>query len=148
MKQFYHFVQNNRLLVILYEDIISNPLECIQYAYNFLGVSKDFIPGSLNSRPQEVLYNLTRLKLITFRNRFLYDYNEDRTRSIPRKKTPADKIIAGAFTILDRNLLSIILPNNKPTVSLELRKILYEQYASDIESLAGFINRDLSGWKL
>lgn len=148
LNQYRYYMENKRLLVFLHEDIILKPLECIQKAYDFLGVSSDFIPGSLNSRPQEVLYNLTRLKLMTCRNQFLYDYNEDRTRSIPRKITPVDMIIAGTFTSLDRYLLSLILPNKKPAVSQELREILYELYASDIEALAGFIDRDLSAWKL
>jgi len=44
-------------------------------------------------------------------------------------------------------LISIYLPNNKPKVGLELRNMLYDLYASDIESLADFIDRDLSDWK-
>jgi hypothetical protein len=147
LSEYSHYMKNNRLLIFLHEDIISKPLESIQKAYDFLGVSKDFIPSSLNSRPQEVLYNLTRLRLITYRNRFIYDYNENRTRLFPRKMTAVDKMIAGAFTILDRKLLSKILPNNKPKVGLELQNILYDLYASDNEALVDFINRDLSAWK-
>ena len=61
--------------------------------------------------------------------------------------TAVDKIFDRAFKMLDRRLLSKYLPNNKPKLGLELRNILYGLYASDIEALEDFINRDLSAWK-
>ena len=148
LSKYSQYMKNGQLLIFLHEDIVSKPLESVQRAYNFLGVSQDFIPSSLNSRPQKVLYNLTRLKFITYRNRFLYEYNEERTRLFPKKMTKIDKMFAEALTILDRKLLSKYLPNNKPVVGLELQNMLYDLYARDIESLANFIDRDLSAWQL
>jgi len=49
--------------------------------------------------------------------------------------------------MIDEKILSRFLANNKPKVSSELRRILYEIYACDIESLEGFIGRDLSTWR-
>lgn len=147
LSEYSHYMKNNRLLIFLHEDIISCPLESIQKAYDFLGVSKDFIPSALKSRPQEVLYNLTRLRLITYRNRFLYDYNEDRTRLSERKMTVVNRMIAGAFAMIDRKLLQKMFPNNKPKVGLELQNMLYELYSRDLEPLADFIKRDLSAWR-
>lgn len=147
LSKYDHYIKNGQILIFLHEDILSKPLDSIQRTYNFLGVSNDFIPNSLSSRPQKVLYNLTRLKLIAHRNRFIYDYNDDRTRLFTKQMTPIDKILAGAITALDKMLLSKFLPNNKPKVGIELRNMLYDLYASDIEALSDYINRDLSGWK-
>ena len=147
LRKYSQYMKNGQLLIFLHEDILSKPLESIQLAYNFLGVSQEFIPDSLSSRPQKVLYNLLRLKLLSHRNKFIYDYNEDRTRLFPKKMTLIDKVFAGFLTILDQKLMSRYLPNNKPNVGLEIRNMLYDLYANDIVSLADFIDRDLSAWK-
>lgn len=147
LRKYEHYINNNQLLVFLHEDILSKPLESVQKAYDFLGVSNTFIPSSLSLRPQKVLYNLPRLKFVSLRNNFLYVYNQDRTRLFVKNRTFIDKWIVRAITILDRGILSKFLVNNKPKVSSELQKILFEIYAGDIESLEGFIGKDLSAWR-
>ncbi|BAZ53682.1 sulfotransferase [Nostoc sp. NIES-4103] len=147
LSKYSEYMKNGRLLIFLHEDIVSKPLESIQLAYNFLDVSQDFIPKSLNSRPQEVIYSLPRLQLLQHRNRFIHEYNENRTRLSLKKMTVIDKICAGVITNLDQKFLSRYLPNSKPKVGLELRKILYDLYAKDIKSLEDYLHRDLSAWK-
>ena len=147
LREYSQYKKNGQLLVFLHDDILSKPLESIRRAYSFLDVSQNFTPHSLNSWPQKVLYNLPRLKFISRRNRFMYDYNEDRTRLFPKKMTIIDKIFVGAITVFDQRLLARFLPNKKPRVGSELRNMLYDLYASDIESLEGFLDRDLSAWK-
>lgn len=147
LSKYDHYKKNSQLLVFLHEDILSKPLESVQKAYDFLGVSRAFIPKSLNSRPQVVLYNLTRLKLLSLRNRFKYVYSQDRTRLFTKQMTFIDKMAARAITMIDREILSRFLANNKPIVRPELRRILYEIYACDIESLESFLRRDLSAWR-
>jgi len=58
------------------------------------------------------------------------------------------KCIAGFMTILEREILSRFLVNSKPTISSELRLILYEKYVNDIDALELFIERDLSAWRV
>lgn len=147
LSRYSQYMKNGLLLIFLHEDILSKPLESIQRAYNFLGVSPDFIPQSLNTRPSKVLYSLPRLKLRSHRNRFKYVYNEDRTRLFSKEMTLIDKMFAGAITKLDQKIMARYLPNKKPKVGLELRNMLYDLYASDIENLEHFLDRDLSAWK-
>ena len=148
LRMYDQYMKNDQLLVFLFEDIVSNPLRCIQRTYDFLGIPRDFVPKSLGLRPQRVLYNLTRLKLLTHRNRFMYSYHHwERTRLFIKKMTLYDKICYGSLTFLDRWVLALFLPNNKPKVGLELRSMLHELYSADIESLEGYIGRDLSAWK-
>lgn len=142
-----HYIQADRLLAILHEDICINPIDSIQHAYEFLNVSRSFIPGSLSLRPQKVLYNMTRLKFLCHQNRFLYQYKYEKTRRFPKQMTLVDKILAKCITAFDQKLLSRFLPNNKPKIGLQLHKMLLELYSSDIDALQGLINRDLSAWK-
>ena len=143
-----YFFKNDQILIFLHEDILSNPLESVKTAYRFLDISSDFIPESLYSRPQNVTYNLKRLKFMTLRNRFMFDYNLDHTRVSVKNKNIIDNLGAGIITMLDKKILAKFLDNSKPKVSLELRQLLYKKYSNDINSLEGLIGRDLSTWKL
>ena len=145
--RFSDFMENNQLLILLHEDIIAKPLESIQGVYRYLGVDSDYIPDSLDSRPQKVLYNLQRLKFMRYRNRFMYSYNNDRTRLSEKKMNLIDMFFAGTITAIDSILLAQFYPNVKPVVSDEFKKMLYELYRNDIESLESLIDRDLSLWK-
>lgn len=147
LQRYDDFKKNNQLLVFLHEDILANPLQGVQAAYSFLGVSPGYIPKALNSRPQRVLYNIARLKLITYRNRFMHTYNQDKTRSFPKSMNFVDMLAAGSLTLFDRHVLSWFLPNQKPQVDKALWKKLQEIYAADIERLETYIQRDLSAWK-
>ena len=147
LSKYSHYMGNGQLLVFLHEDIQSKPLESVQVVYHFLGVPTDFVPKSLDSRPQKVLYNLTRLKFISRRNRFIYDYNDERTRLFTKKMSFTDKVMAGVVAMSDRKVLSKFLKNTKPKVSGELRVMLFEKYASDIDNLEILIGRDLSAWR-
>ena len=147
LSKYSHYKQRNQLLTILYEDIVSEPLKTIQKAYRFLEVSHTHIPKTLNLRPQEVVYNLVRLKLLCFRNRFTFAYNQDRTRSFLREMTFTDKLIVRTLTTIDQSLLSKVLTNQTPNLSPSLRKTLCNTYASDIQALESFIDRDLSAWR-
>ena len=49
--------------VLLYEDVVVDPLETIQRIYSFLGVESDYIPNSLGVKPKKNAYNPLVLKL-------------------------------------------------------------------------------------
>lgn len=148
LSSYYNYFDNNQILLLLHEDILSNPLNSIQKIYSFLGVSPSYIPNQLNSRPQKVTYNLTRLQFISLRNHFVSAYDENKTSRLPKQMNLIDKIAAKTITIIDRFILSRLLSNQKPEVSLELRKYLYQIYQSDIEALEKLIARNLYEWKI
>ncbi len=147
LRQYGRYLKDGRLLVFFHEDIVADPLASVQRAYRFLAVSEDFVPSSLHARPQQVLYNLRRLKVLTKRNRFLYTYNADRTRVFPKNMTVLDTLCARTITLVDRKVLSRVLPNTKPRVEPKLRAMLYDLYADDISALESLLGRDLSAWK-
>jgi len=147
LRKYSHYMETGRLFVILQEELQSNPLGSIQEAYAFLGVDNEFVPRSLTSRPQKVVYNMTRLKVLRIRNMFMFDYNEERTRLFLKKMNLVEKAIVKAITTFDKNILSKVLRDGKPEISQDLRSTLYEKYAADIDLLESFIGRDLSIWR-
>jgi hypothetical protein len=148
LKKYGYFLKSGRLLVLLHEEILRNPLESIQKAYRFLNIDPGFIPISLNSRPQSVIYNLPRLKLLRMRNKFSYNYNFDRTRLYKKQLDFFGIVIVRIITSIDRVMLAKILKNRKPKASLELRKILNQRYENDIRGLEFLICKDLSEWRV
>jgi len=145
--QYSEFYKNNKILVFLHNDILETPLDCVKKAYIFLDIDASFVPQSLNSRPQKVMYNLSRLKLLSFRNNFMYNYNDNNTRLFPKKMSKFDKIMVKTINKVDTVLLSKILPNCKPKVSYELKEKLYQIYKDDIKSLENLIGRNLDIWQ-
>lgn len=146
LNQYKAYLENNQLLVLLHDDILGEPLQCVQKTYKFLGIDDSFVPESLNSRPQKVMYNLPRLKLLSLRNRFMYTYNKERTRLFPKKMNKFEKIVVKIINKLDTVVLSNFLQNKKPKVSLKLKQKLYETYKDDIQLLENFICRKLDIW--
>jgi hypothetical protein len=147
LNKYEHFLKNRRLLVLLHDEILRNPLESIQKAYRFLDIDPDFTPIALNYRPQSVMYNLARLNLLRIRNRFFYNYNSDRTRLYRKKMNLLGFVIVKFLNTVDGIILARILKNRKPKISIELRKIIYQKYENDIRDLESLIDKDLSGWK-
>ena len=147
LSKYKHYIDNKNILFFLHEDISTHPLTCIQEAYKFLDVSPEFVPESLESRPQKVVYNITRLKLLRLQNRFVYRYSKDRTRLFPKKISSFGRWIDRKITRLDQKVLSKWMPNMRPSSGSDLRKILYDVYAEDIKSLENLIYRDLSAWR-
>lgn len=147
LSEYAHFIERNQLLIFLHEDVVKAPLESIQKTYEFLGVASDYTPKSLHSRPQRVLYNLKRLKLVSKRNRFMFRYDGNRTRLHGKDMSLIEKALAGGITFFDKKILVRLMSNEKPRISAHLRKMLYDVYADDIASLETMLDRDLSMWK-
>ncbi|MDB4327407.1 hypothetical protein OAA14_02540 [bacterium] len=62
--------------------------------------------------------------------------------------SPIEKGFARCITFFDKLIISKLMPNDKPKIRLELKKMLYDLYSKDIESLEKLINRDLSAWRV
>lgn len=146
LKEYQYFFKRRQILILLYEDIMKNPLGSIQMIYSFLDVDTRYKPKAIDSRPQAVTYSIPRLRFISLRNSFTFKYNYDRTRLFRKNMNPIDIAIARIITIVDRGLLSKIISNTKPTLSKLLKERLFKVYKEDIEKLQTLIDRDLSHW--
>ncbi|MEM8844948.1 MAG: sulfotransferase [Pseudomonadota bacterium] len=148
LSKYQYFFENDRILTLLHEDILRNPIGEVQRVYKFLGVNDDLIPKSIGLRPQKVIYSINRLKLLSRRNKYLFEYNEDITRCEQKKMSPLSFLAAGSITAFDRYLLSRIYKSNKPQISEELKQILNDIYKDDILNLETLIDKDLKNWMI
>lgn len=143
-----HFFNRSQILVLLHEDVLSNPQECIKKVYTFLNVDDEFFPiNAIKCRPQAVVYQRTRLRILAYRPRLLYRFNARRTRMIGRSNNPLRLLIAWAIVTCDSYILSKVLGNKRPTLSVGLSQKLKNYYRDDIQQLEILLDRDLSEWK-
>ncbi|GAB4275358.1 MAG: sulfotransferase [Coriobacteriia bacterium] len=147
LTRYRHFIDRGLMLILLFEDIVEAPLESMRKVYKHLGVSSDFLPRSLETRPQEVVYEMRRLRFLRQRNRFQYRYHEDGTRLDETEMSVLKKAIVKGMTLVDRHILARMLGNRRPRLSPGLRDMLHEAYESDIVRLEALIGRDLSTWR-
>jgi len=147
LSMYRHFLDHGRLLVLLHEDILRDRLACIQQAYRHLGVDESFVPtNAIDSRPQAIVYQPTRLKLSRLRPRLLYKFNDNHTRIVGRTRNPLKIALAAGLIGFDRTVLAPLLGNPKPAVPDSIRQRLTEYYADDTAKLETLINRDLKQW--
>lgn len=145
----YQDIFGDNLMVINFSDIKKDKIAVIRACYRFLGISEDFIPEkALNSRPQQVVYSLTRAKVLALRNPFKYTYNKNRTRLFTKKQSFVDRIICKTINVFDNVVMSRIFSGNqKPDYSPEIKNRLQELFLPDITALEKSFNLDLSDWK-
>ena len=148
LAQYQPFFDRGKLLVMLHEDILADPHQCVAEAYRFLGVPDEFVPErAIGSRPQAVVYQPTRVRLHSYRPRLLYHFDQNRTRMTGRTRNPLRIALASAIVGIDRVLLAKCLGNVKPTIPPTLRKQISAYYDQDREQLQNMLQRDLSAWK-
>jgi hypothetical protein len=140
------FLDRQALLILLHDDILTAPQQEIRKVYQFLGVANDFLPKNLSKRPQKVVYSIPRLKFLTLRNRFLYQYNKDKTRLWVRKMNCVEWISVALVSGIDRTIMRHIFPDNKPALDATLHAELTAFYYEDVSKLSSMVGRDLSHW--
>lgn len=143
LSKYEYFVNKGHLLVLLFDDIKKDKLNQVQKCFKFLNINDNYIPKSLNTKPQTVIYNISYLKFIAKRDRLIFN-------CFPNFKD-REKIIKGVKTFFDRidNKISRnIKYNNKYSLSYENEIMLYNIYKRDIAELEKYINKDLSIWRV
>ncbi len=146
LEMYNNYYASGRLLIVKHDDIKKDSRNEIKKIYSYLGISADYVPKSLNSRPQSVIYNLNRLKFLRLRNRIIYQYNSTRTR-LSKRRGLFLKIVRGLFESFDNLLLSKIFKNEKGKISNETITLIQNAYISDIQNLEKKYNLDLEDWK-
>lgn len=140
------YFDRGKINLVLQEDVIRDPVGTARGLYTFLGVDTSFTPVRTASRPQAVVYNLRRLRLLQVAGRLTMCKNADNTRSIGRRG-PVAMASYRAWRAIDENLLERMSPSLKPRLSQALQVRLWAHYCDDIDRLAKLTGRDLSGWQ-
>lgn len=140
------YIDAARLKILLHEDIEADAIGSAQEIYSFLGVDPKFVPVRATSRPQAVVYDATRLRLLRSVSLATIHYNEDGTRSNGYRGYLA-KVGFNTWRMVDEVLLARLTKNTKPRLAAELRQRLTEFYNEDNDRLSRLIDRDLSAWQ-
>lgn len=133
---FYQIFPAEKIKILLFDDLCSQPVDFIQNLFEFIGVAKNFVPD-MNKKKREggLPKNSTVNTLLTKNN--------------PLRTTAAS--ILRFFLPLEKrqNLRSKLVKQNtyKAKLSQTEREQLIAIYQDDIVKLEQLIERDLSSWR-
>lgn len=133
VRRYYEQFGPERVLVLLYEDLRTQPLELMQRVYSFLGVDPSFSPdvGAVHNKTapprnkgvQRLLWNRSPLKQAL------------------KNVLPASVHMAMGSTL--RKVNGRINTKTRPPLSPAVREHLNQAYAQDVERLETLLGRDL-----
>ncbi|KFI22582.1 sulfotransferase domain-containing protein [Nitrosococcus oceani] len=146
LKRWLSFFPKNQLLILLQEEVRSTPREPLDRLCQFLGIGYELISHKVK-KSNAGLYSIPRLKFLTKRNRYLYDYDPESNKLILKSLSVWNLLGAGSITLVDRYMLGPWFGNGKPRLNLELRQSLTEYYKFEISELEQLLNQNLSYWK-
>jgi Sulfotransferase domain len=147
LARFVELFRRDQLLVLLYDDVKSDPDRVVADCYRFLGVDATFRPPAGIGRPQRGLYSLPRLRWLALRAPMVYELDAEHSRSYPKRRlSPAGTLVNRVVTGVDRRVLSRVFGDPPPDRDPEIVGRLREYYAPDVGRLAELVGRDLSRW--
>jgi hypothetical protein len=143
LKNYLDLFGKKNVLVLLHEDLLSDPKKTVQSIYKFLGIkNKDFMPENLKKKK-----NKAGKAKFSFIN-----YAMMQADFILREKKLfwllklIDSVGLRRLAIFVRNVNSRKL-EEYPEMSAVTKKFLRGEFADDIGKLENLIGRDLSAWK-
>ncbi len=146
LKEWLSFFNRENVLIMVYEDLKSNPSEYIKKIYNFLGVNSSFVPKILNK-----VHNSPELRSPL--KQFVFTFLSIIKRKIFMSFSLGRRFVyffqkTGLYCRLEYFFAKSEKKNKKrPPIKKETREYLQKLFANDIKNLEKIINRDLSYWK-
>lgn len=124
----YRHLPRERVAVLFYDDLVARPAQFVRGLYELVGVDPDFVPGSLGTRYNRVVFpDLQRAMLSTGLGWVIDGIKRTPLGNWIRRRTAADRResgVAGASDI----------------------EFLRDRFRDDVERLAVLCRRDLSHW--
>ncbi len=117
----------------------------VKKIYSFLDIENNYKPKNINTRPQAVVYQLFRLRVLRLRNRYLFTYNADRTRLEVREMNKYERKFVEYINKIDEKWLKKRF--HKKPEKIEFPNILCKMLNEDIEKTEKITNLNLSDWK-
>jgi hypothetical protein len=130
VRRYFETFGRENVFVILFDEIVADPIKVTQNAYKFLGVNDSFVPEIKIHNPGGVILNIPKF----WKDRGLFLKTVSYVFSInPAKKIPH----------LVRNLRKKPISDINP----ETKRELTEKFRKDVSKLEKLIGKDLSMWK-
>jgi hypothetical protein len=128
LKQVHAYLGSDKVSVFFYDDLAEKPLEFVSDLYRMAGVDASFVPSSLETRYNRVVYPKLQRAIIAARLGWTIE---------AVKKTPVGNWLRR------RNSGS---RRESSVVSAEDMDMLRSVYRSDVERLSDYVDRDLRHW--
>jgi hypothetical protein len=136
-----------RLLVLIQDDLMADPRAELAKVFGFLEVASDFDPPSIDRRSNRSVYSLSRLRVLRTRNRWMFDYSDDRSRRTAKRLRGLPWLWVAGVTAVDRHVLSRLIPATRPQIGPDVAARLGDFYSSDLARLEQLLSRDLGKWR-
>lgn len=135
----------SQIHVVLQEDIKRSADAVLAGLAGFLGLQGE-VPAAPKGTANEGVYPLSRLKFLTRRNRFMYDYDPRNGKVIDRRMGAGTWLAAAAITAIDRYALRRVIGNERPRLDPGIRARLVSYYRDEVARTRELLGRDLQGW--
>ena len=136
IERYLRFFSRDQMLILLYDDLITSPVDFVKEIYSFLGVDPNFCPSVLRRRINENFSTssitgraVRRLNRIGLRVKPLW----------PRVHMLYEKAL--------RRLRDQVVSRVNTKVPADIACRLSDVYSEENERLAEFLGRDLSAWQ-
>lgn len=131
LKTYLDKFNSSQFLILLYEDLISNPISSVKRIYEHIGVSPDFTPTM----------NVKKNVSGKIRSKFVNNlYQKDFVLRKLLKQVIPTKIKTSLIRLIEkRNIEKVTIKDSDKT-------LLREFYIRDIAELENILNKDLSHW--
>jgi hypothetical protein len=136
IKRYLKYFNKEDILILIYDDLKSNPKQFLQKIYTFLGVDKDRSVdcAEIKENRGTVLADWTRLLLDTAR----VIMDKSKVLENAKKKALSSKQVN---KVLDKYLFQE--KSAKESIDTRVEKELRKKYKEDVENLSKLIGRDL-----
>jgi hypothetical protein len=140
LQRYLKYFARDQLLVLVYEDILGDPLGFIQSIYHFIGVNPSFIPSMAFTR-----INRSRIPRFLWIDRILRKASEFlRRKGLFSLWWFAKKASLGSSI----RAVNTLQPGDKTReFSPSERGLSYEMFKDDIEELENLLGRELKEWR-
>lgn len=149
LKMFLSRFARRQIGIFVYEDMERDPVEFIRSVYEFLGVSADFVPGSVHKKTNITAAGRVRSPLLRRTLKKITKWvvhGPFNTVLAPALKKLGARGMLRRINALNTRLPEELTPHEKP-IRAELREQLRAYYDGDIRELEGILGRDLGFWK-
>lgn len=146
LDRYLELFRRQQLLVLIQEEILTDPSDAMRQVYGFLGVDPTFQPPGLGSRELPTVYSLPRVRYLAWARALRSDFDATGVRRIHRPGLSGKAAYAAAMAV-DRVFLRRFFGNRKPRLSSGLRRRLRDLFRPDQALLTAALGRSVECWE-
>jgi Sulfotransferase domain len=124
LARYREFVAPEKVLFVLYDDVELNPRQVLRDVYEFIGVDRDFVPASLETKPKHNTY---------FRPLILL-----------QRLAPKSRVMGKLIDAANQILMRAGVGKQKPVLSKSLTDELVSIYSTHVQETSRLVNESRS----